>query len=318
MGVASVDPESRPSSGFRVVNDSARVTLVIRTLNAGPWLADLLPCLADQRRRPDELLIVDSGSSDGTVDRILAVGLRLVAPDSPFGQAERCRIVTIPGSEFTHARSTNLGFREARGDLVVMLSQDALPLDAGWLGRLIAPMETTAGSDESAVAAAFGRQIARPDVFPPERWQIEVDYPAEALPESNRGGVLFSNVNSVARRSAWQEEPFDESLLIAEDRVWAAHQLARGRRIAYVPGAAVRHSHDYSVRATAARCEAESRVRRQSEGLTESVSLLFKAWPRQTLADLGRLGREGRLLAWPRAAVYRFAQFYGMWRGGRG
>jgi hypothetical protein len=129
--------------------------------------------------------------------------------------------------------------------------------------------------------------------------------------------VLFSNVNSAARRSAWADEPFDESLAIAEDRVWAARQAARGRQIVYVPGAAVLHSHEYTIRQAAARCRAESRARRETEGHTESIALLFKAWPRQTWQDLKRLVGEGRLAAWPRAALYRLAQFYGMWRGGR-
>ena len=300
------------------MTDSLRVTLVIRTLNAGPWLAALLPCLAGQRRKPDELLIVDSGSSDGTVDQILAGGHSLVAPDSPFGQGERCRVVTIPGREFTHARSTNLGFREARGDVVVMLSQDALPTDSRWLEQLIAPFETAGGAGALPPVATFGRHIARSDAFPLERWQIELDYPLTASEAPPRTGVRFSNVNSAARRSAWQDEPFDESLLIAEDRVWADRQAARGRSIRYVPEAAVFHSHDYSVREAAARCFAEARARLQSEGVGESVSLLFKAWPKQTTADLVRLAREGRPALWPRASIYRFAQFYGMWRGGRG
>lgn len=297
---------------------SLTVTLVIRTLNAGPWLGELLPRLTGLNRKPDELLIVDSGSSDGTVDRILAVGPQLVAPNSPFADTQPWRVVSIPGHEFTHARSTNLGYRAARGEIVAMLSQDALPMDAEWLGRLIAPLECEARAGDPPLAASFGRQVARPEAFPLERWQIEADYPAGSPGDDARGGVLFSNVNSAARRSAWQDVPFDESLLIAEDRVWAGNQLARGRRIAYVADAAVIHSHDYSLRTAAGRCAAESRARRQAEGVTESVSLLFKAWPRQTLSDLARLGNEGRLADWPRAAVYRLAQFFGMWRGGRG
>ncbi|HEX7880596.1 MAG TPA: hypothetical protein VF720_14370, partial [Candidatus Eisenbacteria bacterium] len=70
-------------------------------------------------------------------------------------------------------------------------------------------------------------------------------------------------------------------------------------------------------REASVRCHAESRARRQAEGHVESIALLFKAWPRQTWRDLGRLVREGNAVSWPRAAVYRLAQFYGMWRGGR-
>ncbi|HEX7878720.1 MAG TPA: glycosyltransferase family A protein, partial [Candidatus Eisenbacteria bacterium] len=207
------------------------VTLVIRTLNAAPWLPELLPRLAEQRRRPDELLVVDSGSTDGTVERLLAAGPAITSPEPAPGDAERARVVTIPGREFSHARSTNLGFREARGAIVVMISQDALPASPEWLSQLLAPLESVRAGD-GTVVAAFGRHLPRPGAFALERWQIEADYPA-----GGAAGVLFSNVNSATRRSAWVNEPFDESLTIAEDRVWAAGQAARGRRIVYVPEA---------------------------------------------------------------------------------
>jgi rhamnosyltransferase len=287
------------------------VTLAIRTRNAGRWLSELLPRLTEQERKPDEFLVVDSGSTDGTVERMMSAGLSITAPGSALPAGERARVVTIPGHEFSHARSTNLAFREARGEVVAMISQDALPADAAWLARLLAPLES-ADEAPSPVAAVFGRHLARPGAFPLERWQIEIDYPA-----SGSAGVLFSNVNSAARRSAWQDEPFDESLAIAEDRVWAARQGARGRRIVYAPGAAVIHSHEYTLREAMERCRAESGARREAEGHIETASLLYKAWPRQTWHDLLRLAREGRATAWPRAAIYRLAQFYGMWRGGR-
>jgi rhamnosyltransferase len=290
----------RPAGGGGVTPPA--ITLVIRTLNAGPWLDELVPRLAAQRRRPDELLVVDSGSTDGTVERLLGAGA-----------ADRSRVVTIPGREFSHARSTNLGFREATGDVVAMISQDALPVGDDWLATLVAPLEgPPRDAGEAPVVGTFGRHLARPGAFALERWQIEADYPA--MPPA---GVLFSNVNSATRRAAWMEEGFDESLSIAEDRVWAARQVARGRAIAYVPAAAVVHSHDYTVRQAAERCRAESRARRDAEGHVESVSLLLKAWPRQTGRDLARLRREGHGGEWPRAAVYRLAQFWGMWRGGR-
>lgn len=267
------------------------ITILLRTLNAGADLPALLASLEAQTVRPLELLAVDSGSTDGTREKLEAAG---------------ARIVKIERERFSHARSTNLGFREAKGEIVVMLSQDALPTDERWLERLTAPLADT------GVAATFGRHLARPGCFPIERWQIEADYP-EAPP----AGVLYSNVNSAARHSVWTELPFDESLTISEDRVWAKHQIERGRRISYVPEAAVWHSHEYSIAAAGQRCRAEAAARRQSEGITESAALLFKAWPRQTLRDAARLAREGQLHHWPRAAAYRWSQFRGMWVGGR-
>jgi rhamnosyltransferase len=267
------------------------ITILLRTLNAGADLPPLLERLAAQTLRPAELLAVDSGSTDGTRERLVAAG---------------ARIVMIEQERFSHARSTNQGFREAVGEVVAMLSQDALPADERWLETLTAPLA------DPNVAAAFGRHLARPGCFPIERWQVEDDYPP-APP----AGVLYSNVNSAARRSAWLEAPFDESLAISEDRAWARAQLDRGRRIVYVPDAAAWHSHDYTIAAAGERCRAEAAARRVAEGVTEGVGLLFKAWPRQTLKDLARLAREGELRHGPRAAAYRWAQFRGMWAGGR-
>jgi rhamnosyltransferase len=280
------------------------VTILLRTLNAAPWLPELLDRLSAQTLRPRELLVVDSESTDDTVARVEAAG--------PVVADAGARVVTLPRRDFTHARSTNLGFREARGEVVAMLSQDALPADDDWLARLVAPLDGT-------TVAAFSRQVPRPGAYPLERWQIEADYPAAGAGVGGAAapGVAYSNVASAALRSAWTDEPFDESLLISEDRVWARRQADRGRRVAYVPESAVLHSHRYSLREAAARCAEEARARRAAEGTREGIGLLLKGWPRQTLRDAGRLAGEGRLHAWPHAAVYRFAQLYGMWRGGR-
>ena len=99
--------------------------------------------------------------------------------------------------------------------------------------------------------------------------------------------------------------------------MWAERARARGWRIAYVPGARVLHSHEYTVRQVYERCRAEARTRLDAGGREEGWNLLWKAWPRQTARDLARLASEGRPWTWPRAAVYRFAQFAGMRAGGR-
>ena len=266
-------------------------TILLRTFNAGADLPALLERLREQSRKPHELLVVDSGSTDGTPDRARRAG---------------ARIVTLSATRFTHAVSTNLGFREARGEVVVMLSQDAIPADRRWLEALLEPLE------DSGVAAVFGRQLPRPRCFPLERWELERSYPA-----SPPAALPYSNVNSAARRSVWETVPFDESVQIAEDRLWAQAVEARGHRIVYCPAAAVTHSHTYTVAQVYARCRAESRARLTAEGERTGLGLLFKAWPKQTVRDARRLIAEGTPGLWPRAAVYRLAQFAGMVAGGR-
>jgi rhamnosyltransferase len=155
--------------------------------------------------------------------------------------------------------------------------------------------------------------VPRPGCFPLERWELERGYPAAGAP-----GIVYSNVNSAARRGAWEEVPFDEGVSSAEDRLWALAQAERGRRIAYVPEAAVLHSHTYSLREVFRRCRADAAARRHGEGARDGLGLLILAWPRTVLADARRLSAEGAGSLWPRAAAYRFAQYAGIFRGGRG
>lgn len=267
------------------------VTLLLRTLDAEPWLPALLPRLASQSERALELLVVDSGSRDRTI---------------PLCRDAGARIVEIPPETFTHAVSTNLGFREARGDIVAMLSQDALPTDDAWLSRLVRPL---AGEK---VAGAFGRQVPRDGCFPLERWELERCYP-----ESGPPGAVYSNVNSAAWKSAWAERPFDESLRIAEDRTWAEAWIRDGHRVAYAPDAAVFHSHAYTLGEVYRRCRAEAQARRATDGIREGWGVVLRGWPRQTARDARRLAAEKGLTAWPRAAAYRFAQLLGVVVGGR-
>lgn len=268
------------------------VTVLLRTLNAGAPFGELLDRLRRQRLAPQEIVVVDSGSTDATVSLARQAG---------------ARVVPLDPARFTHAGSTNAGFREARGELVAMLSQDALPCDEFWLERLAAPFENP------AVAGVFGRQIPRPDCFPLERWEIERCYPPQPP-----AGVAYSNVNSATRRADWERFPFEEGVRIAEDRFWALKVLEAGRRIDYAPGAAVIHSHAYTIRQAYLRCREEARARRAMEGVREGPGLLFKAWPRQTLRDARRLAAEGNAGAWPRAALYRLAQLAGLLAGGGG
>ncbi len=267
------------------------VTVLLRTRNAGSYLDPLLETLGRQSVSPAEILVVDSGSTDGTAERAQGAGARVIHLD--------------PGT-FTHARSTNLGFREAKGEIVAMLSQDALPVGTEWLSAMLGPL------GEPRVAAAFGRQIPRPGCFALEAWEL-----GRCYPERGAAGALYSNVNSAARRSAWLETPFDESVIIAEDRLWALAQMRRGRHIVYVPGAAVVHSHSYTLRSVYRRCRQEAQVRREREGIEEGWGALFLGWPKQTLRDARRLSAEGRGKLWPRAAAYRLAQLAGVVAGGR-
>jgi rhamnosyltransferase len=267
------------------------ITLVVRTYNAMSYWPDLLAAIGKQDLSPDELLVVDSESTDGTQQAVKASGARMV---------------TISQDDFTHARSTNLAFETAKGDIVAMLSQDALPADSRWLTNLVAPL------NNSQVAAVFGRQVPRPRCFPLEAWELEASYPA-----TKPSRIPYSNVNSAARKKRWEEIPFDETVLIAEDRFWARKIQEAGYSVEYEPQAKVIHSHDYSFRQAYTRCRQEAQAIREQEGLTYGLGVLTKSWPKRSLLDGWLLAREGKIHYWPKAVGYRFAQFAGMAAGGK-
>ena len=210
------------------------VSVVIPVLNAQPWLADLLGALmAQQPSPPREIILVDSGSTDGTL-------------------AEAARwpsVRVIPIARFTHGGARNLGARQAGGEVLFLLTQDARPADKHTMARLLAAL------DQPGVVAAYARQVPRPDAHPMEQFFLADRFPAgppvvrRAVPGRPLlvGDVFFSNVAAVIRRAALLAHPFDETLIMSEDQQFSRDVLRAGHAVAYAPEAVVVHSHNYSL-----------------------------------------------------------------------
>ncbi len=256
LGAAPV-PAERPGG---------RVSVVIPVLNAAAVLPALLAALDAQRPAPpDEILCVDSLSTDAT---------RTLARAHP-----RARVV--PLAHFSHGRARNLGLREAAGDTVVFLTQDALPANPDWLAALLAPLA------DPTVAAAYARQVPRPDAPPTERFFLGYHFPPGApvrrtRPASGRVGFpdcFFSNVSAAVRRGVALRFPFDETLIMSEDQQFARDLLLAGWAIVYQPASVVVHSHRYSL-GTAFRRYFDS---------VYSLTLLF---PDQDLRRSAAMGRR--------------------------
>jgi rhamnosyltransferase len=156
----------------------------------------------------------------------------------------------IPAAEFHHGATRNLGAQLARGEIVVWTTHDAYPDSSDWLSRLTAPLRER----EPDVVAVYGRQIAHHDASPPERYFLDFLYGpnprlqrAHAVEELTMETTLFSNANSAMPRQLLLDNPFADDILIAEDQDWSRRMLLDGKAIRYVPEAAVRHSHPYTI-----------------------------------------------------------------------
>jgi rhamnosyltransferase len=212
----------------------AGAAVVIRCRDEERWLGQVLDAVLGQTI-PVEVVVVDSGSRDGSVE---------------IARSKRVRVEQIPPESFTFGHALNLGFGWTEAPLVVALSAHALPVNEHWLERLTAPF------DDPQVAAAYGRQLPHADLDPFRRHQVLQYWGAEPRVDTV-GEVRFSNANGAVRRTAWEECPWDEDLAASEDRIWGETIAARGGRIVYVPAAAVYHSHLERARAVYRRRRAE-------------------------------------------------------------
>jgi rhamnosyltransferase len=206
------------------------------TLNPGPGFAEILRSIMSQDPAPFEILAVDSGSTDGTVELMERAGVD---------------VDRIPQSEFGHGRTRNLIASRARGDLLAFLTHDARPVDETWLRELARPLR------DQAVAGVYGRQIAPANATAIEIHLLNYIYPAQdrlvRLAAGQRFQMpthFFSNANSMIRRSVWEQTPFPDNVIMCEDQWWAKLALKQGHLIAYSSSAVVIHSHHFGVRDT--------------------------------------------------------------------
>ena len=243
--------------------------MVIPTLNAERYLPALLGALAAQLPRPpDEIILVDSNSTDRT---------REVAEAHPG-------VRVVPVARFSHGGARNLGAREARGEFVVLMTQDARPSDPGCLAALLAPFA------DPRVAAAYARQVPYPDASPMEQYFLATHFPAEAAVRSadgaelDLGRVFFSNVCAALRRDLLLRFPFDETLIMSEDQQVSRDLMQAGFTVVYAPASVVVHSHNYTLPV----------VFRRYFDSVYSLTVIFPRHDMGTSANMGLryLGRE--------------------------
>jgi glycosyltransferase involved in cell wall biosynthesis len=209
-------------------------SIIIPTKNEAMNIGPCLDQVYGQRVAfPFEVVVIDSGSQDRTID---------IVKQYP------ARLLQIAPGEFHHARTRNLGARASSGTYVVFLSGDAIPADQGWLSSLLRNFQ------EPGVAAVYGRQLAKRDAKPERVFFMQHRYGARRLVKSATGGTAgkyllyqFSNVNAAIRKDVWEQTPFPEDINASEDFSFAIQVIKRGHKIVYEPDAAVFHSHNYSL-----------------------------------------------------------------------
>lgn len=211
-----------------------KISVIIPTLNAEIYMEDLLSMLVSQDTKPLEIIIIDSSSEDNTVD----IAKRFCA-----------KTIVTPRQTFDHGKTRNMAAMEAEGDILMFMTQDALPKDKSLIGNLTAPLQI------HEIAAAYGRQIPRPDASPLEAFTRQFNYPdvriVKGIDDLTQYGIktfFFSNVCSAIKKDLFLKVGmFPEGIRLNEDMMIAARLIIDGYKTAYVPDAMVFHSHNYSL-----------------------------------------------------------------------
>ena len=198
------------------------VSIIVRTFNEERHIGNLLHAIRGQNYQDYEIILIDSGSTDRT--------LEIATP--------RCnRVIQIASRDFTFGYSLNAGCKEAQGDFFVIISAHAYPVGTQWLRSLL-----THFADPN-VAMVYGRHIGAQTTKFSERRDFERYFGPG--PAANHPLPYFSNnANSAIRASCWKEYNFDESLTGLEDINWARGMMKRGNKVQYEPNAAVYHIHE--------------------------------------------------------------------------
>jgi rhamnosyltransferase len=210
---------------MKKLNKAPQTSIIIRTKNEAVFIKRELESVFSQQYRDFEVIIIDSGSKDRTLD---------IAKTFPV------TIQSIRPEEFSYGHALNVGARFSRGEYVVCLSAHALPANPNWLGNIVHPLATP------RVAGVYGKQRPYPGC---NLFSEELTLKAFGdQPKIQTKEPIFSNANSAINKRILSAHPFNETVDCSEDCLWAKEVQQKGYCIAYAPSACVYHSHNDSIK----------------------------------------------------------------------
>jgi rhamnosyltransferase len=271
-------------------NSDPLVSIVMRSCNEAWALKETLPAIQQQEYRNWELIVIDSGSTDGSVDLIRA--------------AEPAHFIQIEKQDYIPGRVMNCGMSLARSEYVIFINADATPQGCNWLRPLVN------GLLDSQTAAVYGRQIPRPDCRAVYAHDYERCFGENR--ESAQWDHFFSMANSGVRKDLWKRRRFAETITYSEDDEWTRWCRAEGYKILYVLESVAMHSHNYTPAQAYKRSFGEAQAlayvwtgKRREINWLRTFALGFA---NDVKRDLRYCARTGRLRELPHAMRIRWNQ----------
>lgn len=263
-------------------------SIVVRSFNEAEYIGDVLSSVFKQQYQDFEIILVDSGSTDGTLEiaKEFVDKIEFVAPH-----------------DFIFGHSCNVGCKAADGRFVSFLSAHAIPTDDQWLGPMVANLRDgnvamTYSNQVGAKESKFSEQRLFDELFAKERRR-------QTPPE-----YFANNASSTIRKDLWEEHQFDEHLTGHEDIEWAKHFMDRGYVIVYEPKSCICHIHDetwsqvYNRFERKAIADIEIGVRERSDRWQEYAKI-----PLDILRDIGAALQQGEFDVQTLTKIVRFRSY---------
>jgi rhamnosyltransferase len=263
------------------------VAIIMRARNEMPHVRRALEMLKRQTYTDYELLAVDSGSTDGTLQTL----------------EEHCgNLVQIAPGQYIPGQVLNAAVARTDLPIIVFLNADAIPQSTDWLEKLVLPIIG------KTVDATFSKQVARPDA----KFIVADDY-GRAYDPARIAPGFFSAVACAFRRSLWEKHKFREQGY-AEDMAWAADCIADGARFQLVEDSVVEHSHNYTLEGLYQKRHRQALTFDEIPGIGKQSCLCLREIVRDLLRAVGKL----KLHTIPYNIAYRITIHRAVFQGRKG
>ncbi len=273
-----------------------KCSIIIRAYNEQTHIGRLLEGIKHQTLKGVETILVDSGSTDGTVN---------------IAESYGAHVVRIPSDEFTFGKSLNYGIREATSEYLVIASAHVYPVYPDWLASLLHPLL------DDQVALSYGKQRGPVSAKFSEKQILHQWFPETG--KYRQETAFCNNANAAIRKSLWRKNPYDETLTGLEDLAWAKWARDQGYAIAYIPEAEIVHVHNETPHGVFNRYRREAMAFKKIYPETHfSIYDFARLTITNIASDIWHAAREGALLRnFTSIFWFRFMQFHGTRLGHR-
>lgn len=277
-----------------------KVSVVVRAFNEEKHIGRLFVGLDLQTNHDFEVILVDSGSTDRTIE---------IASSDEWKFP--VKVGRIEPERFSFGRSLNYGIQQVSSDIIVIASAHVFPVYPDWIEKLTQPF------DDERVGIAYGKQRGGETTHFSEHQIFSRWFPEHSkLQETN---PFCNNANAAIRKTLWEDHHYDETLTGLEDLEWAHWAIEQGAFVSYVAEAEVRHIHEDTPGGIYNRYRREAMAFKRifpQEGFNfwDFVRLFIKNASNDSSLAWG----EGKFLGeFINILWFRFMQFWGTYQGYR-